>query len=160
MNLTQTQANAKQALLTNQQEQMLALYQNAKQDEREAIMKQIEAFLPAISEEAKEFWQEFKAKLESLDKQSEILFSLGQTVMTQGAKQALLKSGENPSKFLALHQSGNWGLICDSDKKENDFSVKEGFRILSAYKTSKGEKIWIITEADRSSTCLLLPEEY
>ncbi len=47
----------------------------------------------------------------------------------------------------------------DRDWKENDFSVKEGFTIFSAYKTSKGEKLWVITEADRSSSTVLLPSE-
>ncbi len=54
----------------------------------------------------------------------------------------------------------DWGIVCEDDRRENEFSVKEGFRVLSAYKTEKGEKIWIITEADRNSTSLLLPSEY
>lgn len=92
--------------------------------------------------------------------ENKVLFPLGQTVMTIGAQEALEESGESPSKFLALHQSGDWGTIGKEDAAENDFSVKEGFRILSAYKTSQDEKLWVITEADRSSTTLLLPSEY
>jgi len=46
------------------------------------------------------------------------------------------------------------------DRRENETSVEGGFRLLSAYKTNKGVKLWIITEADRSSTCVLLPDEY
>ena len=92
--------------------------------------------------------------------ESKVLFDLGQTVTTIGAREALEESNQTANEFLARHQTGDWGLVCVDDKKENDFSVKEGFRILSAYKTSKGEKLWIITEADRSSTTLLLPSEY
>ncbi len=58
------------------------------------------------------------------------------------------------------HQKGEWGIICEDDKKENELSVKEGFRILSAYKTNRDVKIWVITEADRNSTTILLPSEY
>jgi hypothetical protein len=56
--------------------------------------------------------------------------------------------------------SGDWGELSDEDVKENEFSLKEGLRLLSAYQTGKGQKIWIITEADRSSTTILLPSEY
>jgi hypothetical protein len=65
-----------------------------------------------------------------------------------------------PIEFLSRHQTGDWGIVCDDDKRENDFSVREGFRILSSYKTSNGEKLWVITEADRSVTTILLPSEY
>ena len=92
--------------------------------------------------------------------QSKVLFDLGQTVMTIGAREVLEESNQTANEFFARHQTGDWGLVCADDRRENDFSVKEGFRILSAYKTSKGEKLWIITEADRSSTTILLPEEY
>jgi hypothetical protein len=64
------------------------------------------------------------------------------------------------SDFLARHASGDWGEVPPEDIKENGFSLRHGFRILSAYRTSAGEKVWVITEADRSSTCVLLPEEY
>ena len=92
--------------------------------------------------------------------QNKVLFPLGQTVMTIGAKEALEESGEQPFDFLSRHQTGDYGLVCDEDKQENDLSVKEGFRILSSYLTDKGDRLWIITEADRSSTTLLLPSEY
>lgn len=88
------------------------------------------------------------------------LFSLGSTVATPGALQALIEAGDSPAAFLARHVSGDWGEVGPEDAKENERSVKEDFRILSAYRTSKGERIWVITEADRSSTCILLPEEY
>jgi hypothetical protein len=56
--------------------------------------------------------------------------------------------------------TGDWGELSSEDREENEFSVAHGFRILSAYHLRDGTKIWIITEADRSSTCLLLPSEY
>ena len=88
------------------------------------------------------------------------LFPLGKIVATPGAIEALEESGQQPITFLQRHQSGDWGDCCEEDKQENDLSVHEGFRIISVYHTSKGQKIWIITEADRSSTCILLPDEY
>jgi len=92
--------------------------------------------------------------------ENKVLFDLCQTYMTIGAREALEESDQLPGEFLARHQSGDWGTVCDDDRKENELSVKEGFRILSAYKTEKGEKLWIISEANRSSTTILLPEEY
>jgi hypothetical protein len=87
-------------------------------------------------------------------------FPLGHVVATPGALQALEAAGEQPAQFLDRHVSGDWGELDEEDKRENEFSLRNGFRILSAYTTSGGEKIWIITEADRSATTLLLPEEY
>ena len=89
-----------------------------------------------------------------------MLFPLGRIVATPGALQALEAAGEQPTQFLDRHASGDWGELDDEDKQENEFSLRNGFRIFSAYTTSAGEKIWIITEADRSATTLLLPEEY
>jgi hypothetical protein len=87
-------------------------------------------------------------------------FSLGQTVATPGALQALEESGQNPGDFLDRHVQGDWGCLDDEDKQLNDQSLIDGSRILSSYTTLKGTKLWVITEADRSSTCCLLPEEY
>jgi hypothetical protein len=92
--------------------------------------------------------------------QNKVLFPLGQVFLTIGAREALEESNQTAIEFLARHQSGDYGDVCEDDKRENELSVKEGFRILSAYKTVKGEKIWVITEADRSSTTILLPSEY
>ncbi len=92
--------------------------------------------------------------------QNKVLFPLGEIYLTIGVQEALEESNQMPNEFLAKHQSGNWGLVCEDDKKENELSVKEGFRILSAYKTDRDVKIWVITEADRSSTTVLLPSEY
>ena len=89
-----------------------------------------------------------------------IRFPLGQVVATPGALRALEKAEQLPAEFLDRHVNGDWGEVPDGDKQENEVSVEQGFRILSAYTTSAGEKIWIITEADRSSTTILLPSEY
>jgi hypothetical protein len=69
-------------------------------------------------------------------------------------------SGQSPSFFLDQHIQGNWGEVGDEDKLLNDGALLSGERLLSAYKTLKGERLWIITEADRSSTTILKPEEY
>ncbi|HEX8195562.1 MAG TPA: hypothetical protein VF571_05065 [Pyrinomonadaceae bacterium] len=92
--------------------------------------------------------------------QNKVLFTLGRIFLTIGAEEALEEANQQPQEFLALHQSGDWGNVCDDDKKENELSVKEGFRILSAYKTANDTKLWVITESDRSSTTILLPSEY
>lgn len=89
-----------------------------------------------------------------------IQLQLGLIVATPGARVALEESGEQPADFLRRHASGDWGNLSDEDRKENEFSLVHGFRLLSSYTLSSGTKIWVITEADRSSTTLLLPEEY
>jgi hypothetical protein len=65
-----------------------------------------------------------------------------------------------PAEFLARHRTGDWGEVDARDRAANDQALREGSRLLSAYRTARGVGLWIITEADRSSTCLLLPEEY
>jgi hypothetical protein len=81
-------------------------------------------------------------------------------VATPGALQAIADSGQTPLDFLSRHARGDWGDVDAEDSKLNDAAVLAGERILSAYRTAQGVKLWIITEADRSSTCILLPEEY
>jgi hypothetical protein len=81
-------------------------------------------------------------------------------VSTPGVLDALARTEENPFTFLARHQTGDWGDLDDDDKRMNDRSVTQDERILSAYALADGTRIYVITEADRSSTCLLLPEEY
>ena len=87
------------------------------------------------------------------------LFQLGQIVATPGALELLESAEQAPSEFIAKHVSGNWGDLCDEDRELNDAALKEQSRLFSAY-TVGNEKIWLITEADRSSTTLLLPSEY
>ena len=79
---------------------------------------------------------------------------------TPGALKALMAAGQTPLELLQRHIAGDWGDLRREDKAENELSLKEGFRILSAYKLKTGVKVWVITEADRSATTLLLPEEY
>jgi hypothetical protein len=74
--------------------------------------------------------------------------------------QALQEAGQHPAEFLTRHVTGDWGDLCDEDVAENELSVEQGFRILSAYELETGTKVWVITEADRSATTFLLPEEY
>lgn len=87
-------------------------------------------------------------------------FALGSLVATPGALEALERAGQSPAEFLARHAAGDWGDVSKGDARLNDDAVKAGERILSAYRTQAGDRLWIITEADRSSTCILLPEEY
>ena len=85
---------------------------------------------------------------------------LGRIVATPNALRALEEANQVPEEFLARHQSGDWGEVGAEDWKENELSVKKGFRVMSVYTLSTGKKIWVITEADRSATTLLLPDEY
>jgi hypothetical protein len=89
------------------------------------------------------------------------LFRLGQTLSTPGAVDAMRQANANAAQYLFRHAQGDWGEVCAEDKAANDDALKHGSRLLSAY-TLKGTnvKIWIITEADRSCTTILLPDEY
>ena len=86
--------------------------------------------------------------------------ALGQIVATRGALRALEEAEQDAMPFVARHQSGDWGEVPEEDRQENEVSVQQGFRVLSAYTLSTDVKIWIITEADWSATTILLPEEY
>jgi hypothetical protein len=88
------------------------------------------------------------------------LFDLGQLVATPGALAALQKTGQSAMDFLSRHVRGDWGKLPKGDREENHLSLEKGFRLLSSYRTTAGDKLWVITEADRSVTTLLLPEEY
>ncbi len=88
------------------------------------------------------------------------MFPLGRIVATPGALRACADANVNPLNLLARHMNGDWGDLSLSDREENDFSMLNGLRILSAYNLQTGVKVWIITEADRSKTTILLPEEY
>ena len=91
------------------------------------------------------------------------LFELGQVVWTRGVNDRVAED-EEFAKFvwasLRRHACGDWGDLGDGDRQENELSLKQGFRILSAYSPEGLPKIWIITEADRSATTILFPEEY
>jgi len=87
-------------------------------------------------------------------------FRLGKLVATPGALAALTEAGQSPMEFVARHLQGDWGDCCQEDRRANEGALRDEARIFSVYRTSKGTKLWVITEADRSSTCVLLPEEY
>jgi hypothetical protein len=88
------------------------------------------------------------------------LFDLGQLVATPGALAALEKSGQSPMEFLSRHVTGDWGDIPQEDRKENQYSLERGLRLLSSYRTAADQVVWVITEGSRSHTTLLLPDEY
>ena len=87
-------------------------------------------------------------------------FTLGQTFITPGAEEALQIAGQTAIKFLRRHMSCDFGELSNDDQRENELALTEGFRLLSNYRTGKGQQLWIITEADRSATTVLLPPEY
>ena len=84
---------------------------------------------------------------------------LGKVLATPGALKLLLEAGGRPFELLARHATGDWGELCAFDRRQNEIALREGLRIFSSYETSAG-RVWIITEADRSITTILLPEEY
>jgi hypothetical protein len=84
---------------------------------------------------------------------------LGRVVATPGALKVLSDAGEHPSCYIARHASGDWGELCASDRRENGLALRHGRRVLSSYGVG-GSRVWVITEADRSVTTILLPEEY
>ena len=86
-------------------------------------------------------------------------FPLGRILATPGALEALREAGEDPLRILSRHASGDWGELDAHDHSENERSLKYGWRLLSSYPIGEG-RVWIITEADRSCSTLLLPEEY
>ena len=88
------------------------------------------------------------------------LFCLGQIVSTPGSLEAIHKSEQSIADFIGRHLLGDWGELCDEDRQANQDALQEGLRLMSVYRTHDGEKLWCITEADRSVTTVLLPEEY
>jgi hypothetical protein len=89
-----------------------------------------------------------------------VTLPLGRVVATPAALRTLEEAGVSPASLLIRHANGDWGDLDDYDRNENEYSLQNGFRILSNYTQSNGERVWVITEADRSSTCILLPSEY
>lgn len=90
-------------------------------------------------------------------------FELGRVVATPSALEIMELHGVEPLKLLERHRSGDWGVVPKADARENELSVKSGYRIISSYEINPcgvSRRIWIITEADRSATTLLLPSEY
>ena len=90
-------------------------------------------------------------------------FSLGQLVMTRGVNDLVADNKEFALFVLTSlqrHARGDWGDLSEEDKKENEYSLNQRLRLFSAYERPPLPKIWIITEADRSLTTVLFPEEY
>ena len=94
-------------------------------------------------------------------------FELGRIVATPGALEAFREAGKSIDgsqllmfPYLERHASGDWGEVDGHDQRANSRALKDGTRILSAYTLHGGRKVWIITEADRCSTCILRPSEY
>jgi len=92
-----------------------------------------------------------------------VSFNLGRLLMTRGVNDQVAENTDF-AKFvmssLARHRKGDWGVLSEEDKQENELSLKAGFRLLSAYESGDLPKIWIITERDRSATTILFPDEY
>lgn len=88
------------------------------------------------------------------------LFPAGQIVATPGALALLDRTNKTPIEFLSRHLRGDWGDLCLEDKTENELSLKHGFRLMSSYQVTENENLWVITEADRTITTILLPSEY
>jgi hypothetical protein len=84
---------------------------------------------------------------------------LGRVVATPGALRVLSEIGEDPFDLLARHALGDWGELCAFDRRQNEIALRDGYRVLSSYDVLE-DRVWVITEADRSITTILLPEEY
>ena len=87
-------------------------------------------------------------------------FRAGQLVMTAGVNDLVQRGALNPVPYLRRHLDGDWGDLCDEDRRSNDAALKNGDRLFSSYQVAPDLKLWIITEWDRSVTTLLLPSEY
>lgn len=92
------------------------------------------------------------------ERQGRVNFELGRMMSTPGALAAI--PPDEMLRAVARHAAGDWGECGPEDWAENELSLREGFRLFSVYRTTAGQKFWIITEADRSLTTVLLPEEY
>ena len=84
---------------------------------------------------------------------------LGRVVATPGALELLSEAGDDPFDYLSRHATGDWGELCAVDRRQNETALREGERVFSSYETQAGQ-VWVITEADRSVTTILLPEDY
>jgi hypothetical protein len=85
-------------------------------------------------------------------------FALGQSCITPAALEQL--THQDVLRAIQRHQAGDWGDLDEHDRQENEFSLKEGFRLFSVYHSAQGVKFYVITEADREITTVLLPEDY
>lgn len=88
------------------------------------------------------------------------LFQLGKVVATPGAVETLAEAQTSAWTLLSRHVTGDFGDVDADDRQANLDAIKDQARILSAYTLKTGERLWVLTEADRSSTCVLRPDEY
>ena len=86
------------------------------------------------------------------------LFALGHLVITAHAKDSLHPADVPPA--LARHAAGDWGELCEEDRRQNEIALKQGLRLVSVYRDRSRVKFYIITEHDRSVTTILLPQDY
>ncbi len=86
--------------------------------------------------------------------------SLGKVYATPEALHVIEEAGHEVVEFVVKHNSCDWGDVCEEDRKLNDLAVQNGDRVLSAYTLRNGARVWVITEADRSYTTVLLPHQY
>jgi hypothetical protein len=98
--------------------------------------------------------------MESLPDTSGPKFELGQVVATPGAIELLVGAGRSPVEFIARHVRGEWGDLDEHDRLVNESALQHGGRLLSSYIVTGDQRVWLITESDRSATTLLRPEEY
>ena len=87
-------------------------------------------------------------------------FPLGRIVATPAALDAMAKSGDSAHGLLMGHVTGDFGTVCKADWKANEDAIVQGERVFSAHLLKDGQKIWVITEADRSSSTILMPSDY
>ena len=87
-------------------------------------------------------------------------FGLGAVFATRAALEALGSAEVSPSELLERHAAGDWGDVPPEDARENEYALERGLRVLSSYPLPGGERVWIVTEADRSSTSIITPDEY
>ena len=92
------------------------------------------------------------------DREVKAIFQLGKIRITATAASTV--NPEDVDRALARHAQGDWGECCRADREENDLSLREGFRLMSVYRDRDKTTFWIITEADRSGTTVLLPDDY
>lgn len=88
------------------------------------------------------------------------MFPLGQMLATPGAITACTQAQTTPLAYISRHARGDWGDLDPEDLAANDWALKHGGRLFSAYNLTTEERLWVITEADRSATTALLPSEY
>jgi len=91
---------------------------------------------------------------------SDSKFALGTVIATPNAIETLGRHGKSASEFIARHVTGDFGNLCEEDRELNEQALTEGSRIMSVYKLNETDTVYVITEADRSSTCCLMAEDY